>query len=99
MPCGTGKTKTIPLIADFRTFLKSELLKRLVAGRPITELPPVTEKLIAWVKWIEPMRQTLLEHKAQGYHIVVASGGLDLYLHELLERYPDRCAALHHRRH
>lgn len=82
------KDKNDPIIADHRTFIKAELLKRLVAGRSLSELPPVLDKLRLWKEWYPAMKQALLDHHAQGHHVVVASGGLDLYLGELLKDIP-----------
>lgn len=77
-----------PAVADHRTFIKASLLKDLVRGHTISELPEVRAKLCAWQVWIEPMKQALLDHHAQGHHIVVASGGLDVYLPTLLRDLP-----------
>jgi HAD superfamily hydrolase (TIGR01490 family) len=85
---GKWKNPNDPAIADHRTFIKVELLKHLVAGHSVTELPSVLTKLCLWQKWNEPVKQSLMDHHAQGHHIVVASGGLDLYLATLLKDVP-----------
>ncbi|MFY9288058.1 MAG: HAD family hydrolase [Alphaproteobacteria bacterium] len=77
-----------PNVRDYRTFLKDQLLKRLLAGRAIKDLAPAIEQLHGWQRWNDGVRKNLLDHHAQGHHIVVASGGLDLYLHELLKDTP-----------
>ena len=83
-----AKNKNDPAIADYRTFVKSELLQRLLKGIPASQIQSGIERLRKWVKWNPPMRQALLDHHAEGHHIVVASGGLDLYLRELLKDLP-----------
>jgi phosphatidylglycerophosphatase C len=82
------KNKNDPAVADHRTFIKAELLKRLVANHKTSELPRVLEKLCLWQVWNPPIRAALMDHHAQGHHIVVASGGLDLYLTALLKDVP-----------
>lgn len=84
------KNRNDPEIADFRTFVKTYLLRRLLAGRTAMELVPAVEKLRQWQQWNEPMRKAILEHFEKGHKIVVASGGLDLYLPELLNDLPPR---------
>ena len=84
------KNRTDPEIADTRTFVKAHLLRRLLGGRTATELLPAIEKLRGWQKWNEPMRRALREHYEKGHRIVIASGGLDLYLPELLNDLPPR---------
>lgn len=75
-------------IADHRTFLKAHLLNRLLAGRALTQFPGAIKELHGWVKWKERVHKALLEHHAKGHHIVIASGGLDLYLPDLLQDLP-----------
>ena len=77
-----------PEISDMRTFVKAGLLRRLLAGKIVTEIAPAVEKLRAWQQWNEPMRQAVLDHAAQGHHIVIASGSLDVYLHTLAKDLP-----------
>jgi HAD superfamily phosphoserine phosphatase-like hydrolase len=73
---------------SFRTFLKEQLLQRLVAGKRVKELAPVIEKLRHWMTWNEAIRRKLLEHRAQGHRIVIATGALDLYMPALLADVP-----------
>ena len=73
---------------DRRTFFKQQLLLRLIAGHSIESFKQPIARLLKWVRWIEPMRETLQEHYDQGHHVVIASGALDLYLHELIKDIP-----------
>lgn len=73
---------------DKRTFIKAYLLCHIVAGRRPDELAPAIEKLRQRQRWKESVRAKLLEHHAQGHHVVVASGGLDIYLKDLLQGVP-----------
>jgi HAD superfamily hydrolase (TIGR01490 family) len=77
-----------PALADARTFIKSYLMKHILAGRPVMQITPALEKLSRWQVWNEEVRALLLDHQAKGHKIVVASGGLDLYLPELLKSLP-----------
>jgi len=74
--------------SDVRTYVKSQLMQRLLAGRRPEKLAKALDKLHAWQKWNAPIKQKLMEHAEQGHHIVIASGGLDLYLPALLKSVP-----------
>jgi HAD superfamily hydrolase (TIGR01490 family) len=74
-----------PEAADARTYIKAFLMRRLLKGRKPEHLEKALEKLSAWEKWNEPIKQKLIEHHKLGHHIVIASGGLDLYLTALLK--------------
>jgi HAD superfamily phosphoserine phosphatase-like hydrolase len=82
------RDKNDPALADHRTFLKAHLLSTLLAGRTVSQLAPSVEKLRGWRHWKENIRQELLRHHAAGHHVVIASGGLDLYLPGLLRDLP-----------
>ena len=83
-----ARDKNDPALADFRTFVKARLLKRLLAGRRTDSLGPAIERLRRWRRWNEPVRRALLERAQEGCAIVIASGGLDLYLPALLADLP-----------
>ncbi|HEU0118324.1 MAG TPA: HAD family hydrolase [Alphaproteobacteria bacterium] len=82
------KNRHDPVVLDFRTFLKAEMMRRTLKGHRTDKLGPIHGKMLNWRTWNEEMKQALLDHKANGAHIVVASGGLDLYLRELLKDLP-----------
>ena len=77
-----------PETYDKRKFIKQQLIDRLLKGRKVKSLQRAAEKLRVWKQWKEPIRAALLDHYAKGHHIVIASGGLDLYLPELLKDLP-----------
>ena len=77
-----------PETHDKRKFIKQQLIDRLLVGRKVESLKRPAEKLRVWRQWKEPIHQALLDHYAKGHHVVVASGGLDLYLPELLKDIP-----------
>ncbi|MGE3623878.1 MAG: HAD family hydrolase [Bdellovibrionales bacterium] len=85
--------KSRPEQPDTRTFIKSHLLKKTLAGRHVDTLAPAIEKLRRWQKWKAPVRAALLDHFARGHQIVIASGGLDIYLPALLQDLPP-CALI-----
>jgi phosphatidylglycerophosphatase C len=75
-------------VDNLRTFVKSALLKRLIAGRRLDMLESAAQTARRWQKENAPLMQVLRDHHAQGDTIVVASGGLNLYLPELLRDIP-----------
>lgn len=77
-----------PLIQDHRTFIKAYLIEKLLTGRAVDTLAPCVEKLRQWRRWKTAVHETLLQHHAAGHHVVIASGGLDLYLPGLLQDLP-----------
>ena len=73
---------------DPRTFIKEHLLRRLLARRKLADVQSVLKNFAKWPEWLEPTTSTLRMHHAAGHHVVIASGGLDLYLPTLLEDIP-----------
>ncbi len=82
------QNKKDPTLSDPRTFVKAHLLNRLLRSVPVEKLRPAIETTYSWQTWIDTMRQTLMDHYAQGHHIVIASGALDLYLPQLTKDLP-----------
>lgn len=77
-----------PAAEDHRTFIKARMMERLLAGKPVDAILPAVSRLRGWRRWKESVRTELLRHHAAGHHIVIASGGLDLYLPHLLDDVP-----------
>lgn len=77
-----------PVFRDTRTFVKDYLLRRILAGKKKSHLSSAVEKLRQRLRWKDPVRRALMEHHAKGHRIVIASGGLDIYLRELLKDMP-----------
>jgi len=77
-----------PALDDPRSYIKKRLLDILVAGRSMGELPAVLDQMRLWIQWNPLIKQALLDHHTKGHHVVVASGGLDLYLGRLLKDMP-----------
>jgi HAD superfamily hydrolase (TIGR01490 family) len=77
-----------PAAEDHRTFIKAYMMKKLLAGTRVEGLPSALGRLRNWRRWKESIRATLMRHHEAGHHIVIASGGLDLYLPYLLEDLP-----------
>lgn len=73
---------------SLRTFVKGYLLRALLKGMRRDALCAAAEKMRGWVKVNEPIMRKLKEHSAKGDVVVIASGGLDLYLPELLRDVP-----------
>jgi HAD superfamily hydrolase (TIGR01490 family) len=73
---------------SMRTFLKAYLLQRLIKGKKRDDLSHAAAATCAWQTINQPVMKALRDHYAQGHMIVIASGGLDLYLPELLRDVP-----------
>lgn len=73
---------------DFRTFLKATLIAFMITGSTESAVRDAAEKLRIWRRWNPAMHNKLFQHHQQGHHIVIASGGLDLYLPEILKDIP-----------
>jgi len=71
-----------------RTYIKTYLLHNLLSGKSPDDIRTAVIQLEKWQKWNEEVRNALTEHYAQGHHIVIASGGLNLYLPYLLRDVP-----------
>jgi phosphatidylglycerophosphatase C len=76
------------LDTDARSFVKARLLQKTLAGRRRADLIDAARKLRLWQKENAPVMRKLREHYKNGDMVVVASGGLDLYLPELLRDVP-----------
>lgn len=74
--------------ADHRTFLKQRLLDRLLHGRKLVDLAPALQKLRAKRRLKDAVIQKMRGHKAQGHHVVIATGALTLYVPALLDDVP-----------
>ncbi len=73
---------------DNRTRLKAHLVQRLLTGRTPSSLASALATLRRWRRWKENVHMRLLDHHAKGHTVVIASGGLDLYLPTLLHDVP-----------
>ncbi|QQR69054.1 MAG: haloacid dehalogenase-like hydrolase [Alphaproteobacteria bacterium] len=71
--------------AERRSLFKAGLLRRLLADMPLETAKAAAARLPGRIRWREDVVEILRQHKARGHHILVASGGLDLYLPPLLE--------------
>ena len=71
--------------ADPRTFMKTYMMHDLLAGKTMGQLQPAVKHLLKRAKWKADIRQKLQDHQTRGDRIVIASGGLDLYLPALLD--------------
>ena len=81
--CAKARART-----DARSFVKTQLVDRLLAGRATASLAPAIGRLQKWRRWNEQVRQKLHDHHAQGHRILIISGALDLYLPALAAELP-----------
>lgn len=70
-----------------RSALKEQMIRRLLTGVRIDELPPAIDKVKKWSREL-PTAKQLREHYSAGHHVVIASGSLDVYLPHLLGNLP-----------
>lgn len=73
---------------DWRTGVKAALLRRTLAGIPYEQARAAARKLAPLRVWKPLAHKALLKHKADGFTIIVATGALELYIHQLLEELP-----------
>lgn len=79
---------------DLRTRIKAGMLRRVLAGVPLTMAQAAAERMRGWPRWYEPTLTALKRHADAGDRVVVATGGLSLYIPILLEGLPvDRILA------
>ncbi len=75
-------------VTDPRHFIKDYLLKKILAGRARDSVQQAAIKTRHWQKENPEVMLSLREHADRGDIIVIASGGLNLYLPELLRNTP-----------
>lgn len=73
---------------DLRTRIKAGMLSRALAGVPLARAQAAAEDLRHWPRWFEPTLSALRRHADAGDRVVVATGGLSLYIPTLLEGLP-----------
>lgn len=87
MACGVLKALLLREDSDRRTVMKEVLLSKILAGRQLKDLGPAIERMRTWPRWLDSA-EALRRHAAQGCHILIATGGLDLYVKEMLGELP-----------
>lgn len=76
------------ITTDSRTFIKTYILENLLVDISVEKLSSSLENLYRWQKWNIKIKNALLDHHNKGHHIVIASGGLNIYLPHLLKDIP-----------
>lgn len=84
---GTFVYLVTPKNKDSRTAAKKTVLRRTLAGRSLESLKPAVERMKKWPRWMGAY-EALLKHHAQGHHILIASGSLDVYMPFMLQILP-----------
>ncbi len=74
---------------DIRDVVKARLVERILKNRSLSSLDTAVRQMRHRMKWLESQRLKVWHHANRGNVIVIASGGLDLYLPELLRNLPD----------
>ncbi|MCL2473377.1 MAG: HAD-IB family phosphatase [Alphaproteobacteria bacterium] len=72
----------------FRTFMKKEIIKRLLVGRTLDDMTAAAAQVRRKQVIKKDMFDTLIDHLDKGDTILIASGSLSLYLPELLRDIP-----------
>ena len=80
-----GKTASS---AEYRSRVKAYLIEYILGGVDVSTLQPVFERMQRWRVWNKKIVDALKDHHAKGHHIIIASGGLDIYLRPLLKDIP-----------
>lgn len=79
---------------DLRTRIKAGMLRRALTGVPLAVARDAAERMRGWQRWHEPTLSALKRHADAGDLVVVATGGLSLYIPTLLHGLPvDRILA------
>lgn len=73
---------------DLRTRIKAGMLHRALAGVPQPVAAQAAERMRGWQRWYQPTLSALKRHADAGDMVVVATGGLSLYIPILLEGLP-----------
>lgn len=73
---------------DFRSGVKAALLRHTLRGLEYEKARAAAKHLAPLRVWKPLAHQALLKHKADGFTIVVATGALELYIHQLIEELP-----------
>lgn len=73
---------------DRKTEIKKRWLKANLDGRSLDEVRKVAAGLKEWRRWKVDVKSALEKHKAEGAKVVIATGALDLYIHEVAEGLP-----------
>lgn len=73
---------------DYRSGVKAELLRRTLKGIPYEQARAAAKKLAPLRIWKPLAHEALLRHKADGLAVVVATGALELYIHQLIDELP-----------
>lgn len=82
--CAAWQTRA----TDFRTSFKTTLLQHSLRGVTVAEAEAAAMRLKQQLKWLEPQQHQLLAHHAAGHALIIASGGLALYLNYVLAELP-----------
>ncbi|MFV3128257.1 HAD family hydrolase [Niveispirillum sp. KHB5.9] len=73
---------------DLRTRIKGGMLYRALKGVPLEVAQGAAERMRPWPRWYAPTLNALKRHADAGDVVVVATGGLSLYIPTLLEKLP-----------
>lgn len=76
-----------PCSKDGRTIIKRVLLKHALKGKNLSSLKSAIESMHTWPEWMQTVEELKRHHKA-GHKILIASGGLDIYIKSMLRDIP-----------
>lgn len=72
---------------DSRTLIKKVLLEKTLKGERLETIEEAINEMEHWPCWMKTIDELKRHHKA-GHHILIASGGLDLYIKSMLKSLP-----------
>lgn len=73
---------------DRRTAIKENLLRVALSDISLVQASRAGARMRHWPKWIESTVSALKNHHAQGHHVLIATGSLDLYIEDMLADIP-----------
>jgi HAD superfamily phosphoserine phosphatase-like hydrolase len=73
---------------DKRTYIKDRVLRTLLHDVTPEQIQDAVKHLLHWRRWKQDVVDKLRAQKAAGCEIVIASGGLSVYLPQLLKGLP-----------
>lgn len=85
---GIARAAVADADVDKRTRIKEVFLRRTLARQTPAAILHTAARIHHWPRWKAPIMARLHAHYQSGHHVVIASGGLDLYLPSLLSDIP-----------
>jgi len=73
---------------DPRSYIKSKLLEKTLEGIGEGSIAKTLPYLVSWCVWKKEVVDLLMKHHDKGHFVLIATGSLDIYIHELIKNLP-----------